>query len=563
MWCKNCRKETDLKKCDVCGKTTIADVPYEAYWCDDCNIPLIIKATEGERTVCPLCGKKVRYLTTDLRPVFPEERLLLELLFDIPLKYINSSVWASDNRYYIDGKSKAVSNTVFANADIQKLIKGLEEYKDQNSYAVFDFYVEKFVEANMNYNKLKEILRTKFSKKEIENLLGDKIYSAIVEWTDSEEAYIQTSLVELLVSITSYGIFQNKMFRKRFFRCIPFETLKELLNNNTSTYEELASKAAKIEFSNNEFYQKLFVEYFECPEYDFIDYVPEAMLETFSGTQEKFYELFDYQYLIKQQAVYELDKKTPLGRKVLIHMPTGTGKTKTTMHILAHYLNFINKNGLVLWVAHTKELLGQALETFSNVWNHLGLGEICVEKSWGNGEYTITRGMVFITIQALQSMRSSSSDEYLSLCNRTTLMVYDECHKIGAEETNKVVTEFTTSTEGNRKFFIGLTATPGRTTVASLENRIFNEFFDRKIEIDIMLVCSISVTYIDKKLIFLNYETVLYFHSDCLNKVVIVLLCSGFSFISVCPSNRFSILEESQRTAGGERNDVNYHNQKL
>lgn len=150
MWCKNCRKETDLEKCDTCGKTTVADVPYEVYWCDDCNVPLIVKATEGDRTVCPLCEKKVRYLTTDLRPVFPEERLLLELLFDKPLKYINSSVWASDNRYYIDGKVKAVSNTVFANADIQKLIEELEEYKDQNSYAVFDFYVEKFVEVNID-----------------------------------------------------------------------------------------------------------------------------------------------------------------------------------------------------------------------------------------------------------------------------------------------------------------------------------------------------------------------------------------------------------------------------
>ena len=344
----------------------------------------------------------------------------------------------------------------------------------------------------MNYNKFKEILRTKFSKKEIEDLLGNKIYSAIVEWTDSDEAYTQTSLVDLLVSINGYGLFQKKPFRKRFFRCVPFETLQEILNNDSSTYEELANKAAKIDFSNNEFYQKLFKVFFECPEYDFIDNVPEAMLETIAGTQEKFYELFDYQYLIKQQAVYELDKKTPLGRKVLIHMPTGTGKTKTTMHILAHYLNFINKNGLVLWVAHTKELLGQALETFANVWNHLGLGDICVEKSWGNGEYAITHGVVFITIQALQSMRTSSPDKYLSLRNRTTLMVYDECHKIGAEETNKVVTEFATSTEGNRKYFIGLTATPGRTTVDSIENRIFNEFFDRKIEIDINLVERIS-----------------------------------------------------------------------
>ena len=344
----------------------------------------------------------------------------------------------------------------------------------------------------MNYNKLKEILRTKFSKKEIENLLGDKIYSVIIEWTDSEEAYTQTSLVDLLISINGYGIFQNKAFRKRFFRCVPFETLQDIFNNDSFTYEELASKASKIEFANNEFYKKLFVEYFGCPEYDFIDNVPEEMLETISGTQEKFYELLDYQYLIKQQAVYELNKNTPLGRKVLIHMPTGTGKTKTTMHILAHYLNFINKDGLVLWVAHTKELLGQALETFANVWNHLGLKDVCIEKSWGNGEYAITKGIVFITIQALQSMRSTSPSEYSMLRDRSTLMVYDECHKIGASETNKVVTEFTTSTDGNRKFFVGLTATPGRTTVASLDNRIFNEFFDRKIEIDINLVERIS-----------------------------------------------------------------------
>ena len=145
MWCKNCRKETDLEKCDICGKATLPDVPFEVYWCDNCNVPIIVKATEGERTACPICANKVRYLTTDLRPVFPEERLLLEVLFGTPLKYINSSVWASDNRYYIDGQVKSVSNTVFANANIQKIMKELEEYKDQNAYAVFNYYIDKFV----------------------------------------------------------------------------------------------------------------------------------------------------------------------------------------------------------------------------------------------------------------------------------------------------------------------------------------------------------------------------------------------------------------------------------
>lgn len=150
MWCKNCRKETDLEECDVCGKKTLPEVPFEVYWCDDCNVPVIAKATEGERTACPICAKKVRYLTTDLRPVFPEERLLLEVLFGTPLKYINSSVWASDNRYYIDGQVKSVSNTVFANANVQKIIEGLEEYNEQNAYAVFDYYIDKFINANID-----------------------------------------------------------------------------------------------------------------------------------------------------------------------------------------------------------------------------------------------------------------------------------------------------------------------------------------------------------------------------------------------------------------------------
>lgn len=150
MWCKNCRKETDLEKCDVCDKTTLPEVPFEVYWCDDCNVPIIAKATEGERTACPICAKKVRYLTTDLRPVFPEERLLLELLFGNPLKYINSSVWASNNRYYINGQVKTVSNTTFATADIQRIIEELKQYKDQNSYAVFDYYIDKFVNANID-----------------------------------------------------------------------------------------------------------------------------------------------------------------------------------------------------------------------------------------------------------------------------------------------------------------------------------------------------------------------------------------------------------------------------
>ena len=44
---------------------------------------------------------------------------------------------------------------------------------------------------------------------------------------------------------------------------------------------------------------------------------------------EKFYELLDYQYIIRQKALNILKSDYDLQR-FLIHMPTGTGKTKNS-----------------------------------------------------------------------------------------------------------------------------------------------------------------------------------------------------------------------------------------
>lgn len=60
----------------------------------------------------------LKYLYADIRPVFPEERLLLELLLDKePNEFIKKSVWASNSRYYIDGKRISISSKTFHLAD--------------------------------------------------------------------------------------------------------------------------------------------------------------------------------------------------------------------------------------------------------------------------------------------------------------------------------------------------------------------------------------------------------------------------------------------------------------
>ena len=95
--CKNCNIDTESSVCQVCGKRAEM-VSSTIYWCDDCNIPLY-------EEVCPLCGKQAHRIGADLRPVFPEERLLIEIMLGEPFKYINDSVWnAAGNYYYANGK---------------------------------------------------------------------------------------------------------------------------------------------------------------------------------------------------------------------------------------------------------------------------------------------------------------------------------------------------------------------------------------------------------------------------------------------------------------------------
>ena len=122
-------------------------------WCASCRIPVFDENNSvGAVCKCPLCHGKTEHLSSDLRPVFPEERLLLELLLEKePFSLASSSVWNSANRYYIDGKSVAISSSVFRNADCDALRRKLDEFSKENleiSKKYFDSTVQKFIQAN-------------------------------------------------------------------------------------------------------------------------------------------------------------------------------------------------------------------------------------------------------------------------------------------------------------------------------------------------------------------------------------------------------------------------------
>ena len=149
MWCKKCNIETNEKICPICGEETIEEIPAEVYWCDNCRVPVTQERTQADKGICPRCGKAMKYLAADVRPVFPEERLLIEILLKKrPYQWAKSSVWASNNRYYVDGKAIALPNKLFKTADADEYIQLLCKYKKANPHEYFDSNIIVFTEAN-------------------------------------------------------------------------------------------------------------------------------------------------------------------------------------------------------------------------------------------------------------------------------------------------------------------------------------------------------------------------------------------------------------------------------
>lgn len=151
MWCNKCNIETNDSVCPLCGETTVEDLPVEIYWCSECRTPVIQTSTQADKGICPICKRQTKYMASDLRPVFPEERLLVELLLKKkPNELLQKSVWASNNRYYVEGKPIPISNGLYQSVDTDKIVDLLQQNKNENSYEYFEKHMATFVMANQD-----------------------------------------------------------------------------------------------------------------------------------------------------------------------------------------------------------------------------------------------------------------------------------------------------------------------------------------------------------------------------------------------------------------------------
>ncbi len=156
------------------------------------------------------------------------------------------------------------------------------------------------------------------------------------------------------------------------------------------------------------------------------------------------------------------------GRRGMISLPTGSGKTRVAVQAVVEAMRHDGFAGGVLWVADRDELCEQAVEAWAQVWSSVGAQgrRLRISRTWAGQPRPMTTSDVHVVVATIQTLRAkfrSSPDEYDFLTG-FKLVVFDEAHRSVAPTFTSVMQEIgLTRRQGQEEpFLIGLTATPYR-----------------------------------------------------------------------------------------------------
>lgn len=172
--------------------------------------------------------------------------------------------------------------------------------------------------------------------------------------------------------------------------------------------------------------------------------------------------------------------------RVMLHMPTGSGKTRTAMSVICGLLNQ-DEPKLIVWLAHSEELCEQAVEEFKKAWAVLGNRSIDIQRWWGAHplERPIVRdGIIVAGLSKAYSSAKKSLTDIGTIAGHVGLVVMDEAHQAVAPTYSLLLDVLTQS--GRPAPLLGLTATPGRTwNDIDEDERLADFFHQQKVSLEV------------------------------------------------------------------------------
>jgi DNA repair protein RadD len=184
--------------------------------------------------------------------------------------------------------------------------------------------------------------------------------------------------------------------------------------------------------------------------------------------------LTDFQDDLRQQ-VLELLSAPPGANRAILTLPTGAGKTRTTVEALIDWWIGPRKGNFILWIAQSEELCEQAVQAFREVWIDRGdrssiRDSLRVYRLWG-GRSTVPDedGVIVSTIdklrKALVNNEGGAVHEVLTRAAKVGAVIVDEAHRAEAPSYRRVLHKLGVEFVGTSQSpvsVLGLTATPLR-----------------------------------------------------------------------------------------------------
>jgi len=274
-------------------------------------------------------------------------------------------------------------------------------------------------------------------------------------------------------------LLRDTFTRRTLFDLLPREAARSLADelglNSSQPYDSLRDfRPTKGSFGEKRLFSALGIVPVELDEPEQAPVISEV---------ECRYSLFAHQRLASRRAQVLLDSSP---NRILLHMPTGSGKTRTAMHLVARELRH-HEPSLVVWLAYSEELCEQAASEFEAAWRHLGDRPLSVYRFWGQRSLDIDQiqdGFMVAGLAKTYQRAQRDLDFLMRLSDRSSLVIIDEAHQAIAESYRFVLDVLVDRVEGSR--LLGLSATPGRTWDEPDKDRELAAFFGgRKVTLDV------------------------------------------------------------------------------
>jgi hypothetical protein len=244
---------------------------------------------------------------------------------------------------------------------------------------------------NHNLRKLYDFIKPAANEFLIKPMLGDSISLGIINYYKLNQEILQLpdiDFAELVISAFDHSILDNEKFLETSFRVFinDAEIHQIAIHNNIDNAltaiqkrEKLISlgkgkmkkEIVRILNLEKEYFNPIFQnEYLTRETITPFNPVPVNELNYKDLIGKEYLALHEYQKRIKDRIIQKLIFE-PKG-KLLVHMPTGSGKTKTAVEAIIDFIRVSLKSdqtGTVIWFAHSKELCEQAYNTFKAMCN--------------------------------------------------------------------------------------------------------------------------------------------------------------------------------------------------